>query len=524
MQQILQFWSALDLRRKVTVVGATVAMFVAVLAMSRLAAAPSMALLYAGLEPAASGEVVAQLDARGIAYEVRGEAIFVPEAARDSLRLSLAAEGLPAQGGAGYELLDTLSGFGTTAQMFDAAWGRAVEGELVRTILANPQIRAARVHIARGSDTPFDPATSPSASVLVTAVGGLTADQARGLRHLVAAAVTGMRPDRVEIIDSVGGLIPVDGPGGGRGAATDRAEVIRRNVERLLAARVGPGQAVVEVAVDLVTESELVTERTLDPQGRVAVSTESESTSGSEAQPGGAVTVASNLPDGDAAPQDGTRTESEGSRERVDYQVSETRREVTRTPGDIKRLTLAVLVDGVRSTQADGTVSWTPRSDEELAALRELVASAAGLDEGRGDVLTLKSLELMQTAQADLAQQGGWQPDLNRLAGLGLLGVVILALGVFVLRPALRAASGRTVPLSLPPLAAAAPSGPVLEGEISDGFDGPDFSRLKPALPEPEKTEADEDPVARLRRMIGERQAESVEILRNWMETDGGKA
>ncbi|MBE0554680.1 MAG: flagellar M-ring protein FliF, partial [Rhodobacteraceae bacterium] len=148
MQNLLSIWAALDGRRRALVAGATVAVFLAVIALSRMAASPDLALLYAGLEGAAAGEVIAALDQRGIAHEVRGDSIWVPAAERDSLRMTLAAEGLPANSGSGYELLDGLSGFGTTAQMFDAAYWRAKEGELARTIQSNPQIRAARVHIA----------------------------------------------------------------------------------------------------------------------------------------------------------------------------------------------------------------------------------------------------------------------------------------------------------------------------------------------------------------------------------------
>ena len=134
MQNLIQLWSALDMRRRVVIVGATIAMFLAVLALARAATSPSMALLYAGLEPSAAGEIVRALEQRGIAYEVRGESVFVPVTRRDETRMMLASEGLPASGGAGYELLDSLSGFGTTSQMFDAAYLRAREGELARTI------------------------------------------------------------------------------------------------------------------------------------------------------------------------------------------------------------------------------------------------------------------------------------------------------------------------------------------------------------------------------------------------------
>ncbi len=106
------------------------------------ASQPDMALLFAGLEPAASGEVIAALEQQGVPYEVRGPAVYVPSTQRDVLRMTLASEGLPQTAGQGYELLDSLTGFGTTAQMFDAAYLRAKEGELARTILASPGIRS----------------------------------------------------------------------------------------------------------------------------------------------------------------------------------------------------------------------------------------------------------------------------------------------------------------------------------------------------------------------------------------------
>ena len=155
VQQVLSFWSMLDLRRRVVVVVATLAMFAAILALARIAASPSMALLYAGLEPAPAGDVVRSLDQRGIPYEVRGDSIWVPGDQRDQLRMALAADGLPASGGAGYELLDQLSGFGTTSQMFDAAYLRAKEGELARTISTSPFVRTARVHLAVPASQPF---------------------------------------------------------------------------------------------------------------------------------------------------------------------------------------------------------------------------------------------------------------------------------------------------------------------------------------------------------------------------------
>jgi flagellar M-ring protein FliF len=522
LQNVIALWSALDMRRRVVIVVATVAMFAAVLGLSRMAATPGMALLYSGLDPAAAGEVVAALEQRGVAYQVQGGAIQVPEAQRDELRMTLAAEGLPAAGAAGYELLDQLSGFGTTSEMFDVAYWRAKEGELARTLLAIPQVRAARVHIARSDPQPFRAAERPTASIIVTTAGGsLSADQAKAMRHLVAAAVAGMTPDAVSVIDSASGLVLSGEEAPLPGMAGDaRAAELKRNAERLLEVRVGPGKAVVEVTVDVVTDHEEIVERRLDPEGRVAISTDSEEKSGTSSQNDGQVTVASNLPEDDAA-QGGEQSQSSETRERVNFEVSETTREIVRAPGSIRKLSVAVLVDTEQVVAADGTVTVQDRSPEELQMLRDLVASAVGFDAERGDVITLHSLAFEPAPQLGTLAEAGVLAgiDLMSVIQIAVLALVALVLGLFVIRPLLTSA-GRTAPelpapetpLALPGSAAADGTPRILNGEIDD--------RDLPPLSVVSRDEAEIplDPVARLRRLIEERQAESVEILRGWME------
>jgi flagellar M-ring protein FliF len=528
VQNLLQLWSQLSLTRRMVVIGATSAMFLAVFGLSRMASTPNLALLYAGLDSSAAGQIVEVLEQQGVEFQIQGDSILVPEGQRDSLRMTLASQGLPAAGAAGYELLDGMSGFSTTSQMFDAAYWRAKEGELARTILANPQIRAARVHIAQTPAQAFRRENQPTASVTLTTISGSLDDaQAQALRHLIAAAVSGMRPEDVSVIDSVGGLVPLRGQDGGIGAdAEDRATLLRQNVERLLAARVGPGGAVVEVSVDLVTDSEQITERTFDPQGRVAISTDTEDKTNSATEPGGDVTVASNLPTGDAGAGGNGQSQGSETRERVNYEVSETQRELIKAPGSLRKISVAVLVDGLLVTAADGTVTQEARPDEELAVLRELVASAVGLDEARGDVLTLRSLAFEPTVQAGTLVEAG-----GLLSGLGLtdilsivqfavLALVALILGLFVVRPVLMrpplALAPPNVPLALPRMTdgAAAAGQMVLTGVIDDGRD---LSGL-PVVSQTDADAIDADPVARLRRLIQERQSESVEILRGWME------
>lgn len=535
MNPLTKVWSTLDLRRRVIVVGATLVMFAAVLGLSRMATAPSMSLLYSGLESAAAGDVIQALEQQGVSYDIRGGAIYVDSARRDQLRLTLASQGLPATGGAGYELLDSLSGFGTTSQMFDAAYWRAKEGELARTILANPAIKSARVHIAASSRQPFRTPVQPSASVTVTTANGkLTPTHAKALRHLIASSVAGLEASAVSVIDGAGGLIAAEDDNLAGGPAADGlSERLRQNVSRLLTARMGPGRSVVEVSIEKVTERETIVEHLFDPEGRVAISTETEenSSSSKESGQGGGVTVASNLPEGDAASDRNSSSTNATTRQRTNFEVSETTRELHRTPGAVKRLSVAVLLDGTRRIDDTGKEVWEPLPQEELSALRELVASAVGFDEARGDVITLKSMpfdplpELGTAAQPGLIEQLGL--NVMSLIQLAVLGLVGLLLGLFVVRPILANPGSATDPVTpdlpaiLPAPVADAPaelSAPTLsEGEVIEPL-----AELPAgtALAQIEPPEGSADPVERLRQLIQERQQETVEILRSWMEEE----
>ena len=540
MQQILGQWNALDMRRRVIVAVATLAMFAAVLGLARIAANPSMSLLYAGLDSAAAGEVIAALDQRGIGHEVRGDAIYVPAPERDGLRMMLAGEGLPANSTKGYELLDGLSGFGTTSQMFDAAYWRAKEGELARTILAHPAVTGVRVHLATSGTNPFQRDIQHSASVSVTTGGqGLTPRHARALKFLVASAIAGLAPEHVAIIDAEGGLIGAaeEAPAN---APDDRAEALRLRALRLLEAHVGTGNAVVEVTLETETRSEKLRERSFDPESRVAISTDTEERTDTASGQNGGVTVASNLPEGDAGGGPPSTSNREETRERVNYEVSTTEREIVQGPGATRRMSVAVLVNTLPGTGTEGAATTLPRPEEELAALRELVSSAVGLDTDRGDVLTLRALPFEAVAPVGTLATPGLLDrlaiDTMSLVQALVLAVVALVLGLFVLRPVLmRPPVATPARLGAPQQGAGAErdeTAPApLTGEIDEGeFDASGLSLVSGE--DPAKTKAParvasaprpEDPVARLRAMIGERQEETVEILRNWLEGEEEK-
>jgi flagellar M-ring protein FliF len=561
LQQITTIWSTLSARRRVIVIAATLAMFAAVLGLSRMASQPTMALLYAGLESGAAGDVVTALEQQNVAYDVRDGAIFVEASKRDALRMTLAATGLPADNGQGYELLDQLSGFGTTSQMFDATYWRAKEGELARTIKAGPQIKGARVHISNPSSNPFRRDQKPTASVtLITTSGTLGGAQAKALKFLVASAVAGLAPEDVTVIDGRSGTVLQADDAAQGSTGENRAIEMRRNIQRILEARVGPGNAIVEVNVESVTERESIVEHTFDPKNRVAISsdTEERSTTSSGKQ-GGSVTVASNVPNGQAAAGDNTSNSANSeTRSRVNYEVSETTREVVRVPGAIKRISVAVLVDGLRTVDpATNTETWAVRSDPEMAALRELVASAVGFDAERGDTITLKTMEfkpgILEAVATDSSLLSRVAFDLTTLIQMVVLALVALILGLFVVRPIL--ASGHpdsSVALalqdaktkSLPRNAARTLPDGSREGnkssrQVADALNGEIDDGLVP-LPQmalvsaeemgggqdllPAKTVPGSDPVERLRKLIEERREETVEILRSWMEDREEKA
>jgi len=210
---------------------------------------------------------------------------------------------------------------------------------------------------------------------------------------------------------------------------------------RLLEARVGPENAIVEVSVETVLQSEQITERVFDPAGRVIVSTDNEERNDTAEGSGGAgVTVASNLPDGEAAAGENSKSNATETRERVNYEVSETKREIIKAPGAIKRLSVAVLVNGVEDPATPG--SLIPRGEEELAQFSALVRSAIGFNEARGDVVTVQSMAF--TPQVPQGSGPIDQPlfnttiDAMTVIQMAILAIVAIIIAVFVIRPRLR--------------------------------------------------------------------------------------
>lgn len=532
MNSILLRWNQLKAAQRIALVVGIIALSTSFFALARMATQPSMTLLYAGLEAPQAGEVVRALEQRGETYEIKGGTIFVPHQRRDELRMTLATEGLPANSASGYELLDSLSGFGTTSQMFDAAYLRAKEGELARTIISSSQITMARVHIAQINSNTFIRNKTGTESVFVTPAGsGIDVAQAKALRYLVASAVAGISPENVSIVDEKGGLIGDNDSTVSNPAGDTRSIEIKSKIMRLLEARVGGENAIVEVSVESVLHSEQITERIFDPASRVIDSTDNEERSDTAEGSGTAgVTVASNLPNGEAGTGEISKSNATETRERVNYEVSETQREIIKAPGAIKRISVAVLVNGVESAEIPGTLA--PRNDEELAQFSALVRSAIGFNEERGDVVTVQSMTFTpKTPQGSgpiEAPLFNTTLDAMTLIQVAILAIVTIVTALFVVRPLLRSTTATPLPELPAPITIdqTLDSNTRLSTDAEDSLTfGGSAANLAPnampaTLPRIDTSfdASDESPVQRLREMIDNRQDETIDILRQWLE------
>jgi flagellar M-ring protein FliF len=416
------------------------AALLAVALVARSANAPT-GLLYAGLEAADAGRMAARLEELKIPVEARGDgSILVPADQVARLRMQLAAEGLPRQGGAGYELLDAASPMQMTSFMQRVQRLRALEGELARTIITLQGVRAARVHIVLPERESFSrDAPPPTASVTVSTAAGqrLGQNSAQAIRLLVAGAVPRLRQEDVSVMDSAGVVLAADG---GLAAAAGRLGEIRaaqeqalqRAVLDLLEPIVGRGKVRAVAAVEVEGARSVARAETYDPLGQVErgrqLQTEQENTEdGRGQQP---VTVGQNLPNQQAG-ANAQRSVSAVQRnnQTVNYEISSKVEETVREPGTLKRLSVAVVVDGV----PDAAGKPQPRPKEELDRLAALVRSAVGFSQSRGDTLTVDTLAFLPDEGAGtLAEAGGGAAVIAGLNGSQLAvlgGGAVLALG-----------------------------------------------------------------------------------------------
>ena len=271
---------------------------------------PPYTLLFGSLELDDSAQIVSRLEALGVPFRLQGDgnAIMVPDAQALRLRLALAEEGLPRGGSVGDEIFDRSSALGTTNFLANVNLRRALEGELARTIAALNDVRSARVHLVLPRHELFRrDQIEPSASITLQmhGAGRLSRRQVLAVQHLVAAAVPGLSPERITLVDDQGTLLARGGDGP-EGALPSQAEEhreayedrLKRTIEQLLERSLGPGRVHAEVSAELDFDQVTLTEETFDPEGQVVRSAQTveEEVESSERDEDDAVTVGNNLP------------------------------------------------------------------------------------------------------------------------------------------------------------------------------------------------------------------------------------
>jgi flagellar M-ring protein FliF len=396
---------------KLTVLGAVTAGLIAAFALlaSRINQ-PTMGLLFSELSAQDSGQIVGKLEAQNIPFELRagGSQIYVPADRVLRLRMTFAEQGVPRGGTIGYEIFDRGEAIGATNFVQTLNHVRALEGELSRTIGSLGPVAAARVHLVIPRRDLFSrERQEPTASVVLRLreAGRLPRAQVNSIQHLVASSVAGLKPARVSVIDDRGNLLARGQAEGEDNATTTAAgaeemrrtyeQRLARTIEELLERSVGPGKVRAEVTAEMDFDRIVTNTESFDPDGQVVRSTQtvSESSDAKEANATAPVSVTANLPDGDAGSQQGQNTNrSTRSEETVNYEITKTVRSHIREAGAIRRLSVAVLVDGATTTNADGTRTYTARSAEDLERLTALAKSAIGFNQQRGDTLELANL------------------------------------------------------------------------------------------------------------------------------------
>ncbi|KFC66754.1 Flagellar M-ring protein [Bosea sp. LC85] len=421
---------------------------------------PAMSVLFSDLSTQDVNAILKDLDTRGIKYELRsdGQTVLVAKTDVPRLRLDLAGKGIPSGGGVGYEIFDKGDAFSSTSFVQNINHLRALEGELSRTIRSIGRVQAARVHLVIPEKRLFErDREPPRASIALKLAGELDPAQVRAVRHLVASAVDGLKPERVSIVDERGRLL-ADGAQGEQGLAglglderqTAIEKRIKTQIEDIVASIVGQGRARVQVSATLDSNRIESRSETFDPESKVIRSSQNrtENSASNEAQ-NGAVTVGNELPGAQQQGQNAQnqRDVSAKNEEVVNYEISRTTRTEVLEGGRVKKLSVAVLVDGSYTRSQGSELGYQPRSPEELERINQLVRTAVGFDQARGDKVEVVNLRFAEAppAVADLTEQTLMQQlmsftreDVIRLVEMGVISLLTLIVLMVVVRPLLK--------------------------------------------------------------------------------------
>ncbi|MBL8640340.1 MAG: flagellar M-ring protein FliF [Alphaproteobacteria bacterium] len=415
---------------------------------------PKMKMLYKDLQGEDSAAITAKLEEAKIPYDVSGdgETVRVPEKEIGRARLLVAQAGLPNSGSLGYELFDKQSSFGVTSFVQNINQVRALEGELARTVSALEPIRSARVHLVLPQRELFQRESRPaSASVFLKMRGGQTLDreQIAGIQSLVASAVPNLKAKNVSIVDSEGNLL-ANGSEDADTMLSNKAEEAKKNyenhmtrvIEDLVGRTVGYGNVRANVSADLNFDQMSENQEIYNPEGQVVRSTQTVEDKSSETdQSSDSVSVQNNVPGGNADllnNNQGPSSNAARTEETTNYEISKTQRTLVRQTGEVKKLSIAVLIDGTYDTDKDGNKTYKPRSEQEIKNLTALVGSAIGYDEKRGDkleVINMQFADVVTTPDDEDKLFGFNRSDVLDAAKVLTVAVMIILVVLLVLQP-----------------------------------------------------------------------------------------
>jgi len=503
-----------------------------------------MELLYTDLEPSAARAITEQLEEQNIPYQLRAEGRDIWVSGDKMLKMRLDTAEIAHNSGVtnGYELFDNMDALGSTNFMQNVNLVRALEGELARTIGSIGSVKAARVHLVLPKREMFSRETQePSASVILRVQGNaLSSQQISAIQYLVASAVPKLKPSRISIVDDKGALLARGFEDDKQVMVTNQEEMrqaqerrMRQSVEDLLSRTIGPGKVRANVSIEMDFDRVVTNQESYDPDGQVVRSTVTETETGNTMEKeGDSVSVQNNLPDANLQENNNQATSSESRNvETVNYEISKKISNSIRENGVIRRLSVAVLVDGVVSEAADGTKEYADRSQEEMDKIGALVRSAVGYDPARGDQVEIINMRFKTLEDAfgppDEAVFLGFKKDeIMRMAeGLGVAVVAILVI-LLIVRPLVTRAfeslpspseqASRQLLTEHQAPQLAAPTGSMVPGEGEDDMEADELIDI-------EKVEGrvKASSVQKIGEIVNKHPEEALSIVRNWMYQEG---
>jgi flagellar M-ring protein FliF len=508
---------------------------------------PDMKLLYNDLSTMDSSAMVAILEESEIRYEVSEDGSKINVAGDDvgRARMLLAQEGLPNGGSMGYELFDQQSGFGTTNFVQNINQVRALEGELSRTISSLEPIRSARVHLVLPQRELFSRENRPaSASVFLGLRPGasLEKEQILAIQSLAASAVPQLKPANVSLIDSNGKLLARGGEDD-EDMLTMKAEEMRlsyerrliQNIEDMIGRVVGFGKVRANVTADLNFDRISTNEELYDPDTQVVRSSQFVEEQNTEREPlSGDVSVQNNLPGiaGDLFADQKPVLENNRVEEVTNYEISKTIKSTVRETGEVKKLSVAVLVDGTYTIDEEGNKIYSPRSDQEITQIENLVKSAIGYDDMRGDTVEVIN---MQFASIDTEGDGviaeklfGFErADLLDAAEIITVAIMVILVILLVIQPMvsrLLSTDGQMDQEFEADLLAGRPLSPALAGPKlgEDEFEPPSVEEDTSMIDMQQvEGKVKASSVKKVEDIVDTYPSETVSVIRSWMTQEG---